>query len=309
MILATGAGGMTGSHLLEVFRSSEIVRTDLRESEGIEKMDVRDLQAILRVMERVRPHLVIHLAAETDVDYCQTDPDHAFRSNYIGTLNVALACQRYGAELAYVSTAGIFDGGKVDAYNEFDHPNPINAYAKSKLEGEHIVQALLPRHYILRAGWMFGGSSKDKKFVGKIAAQCLEGGANPKLRAVNDKFGSPTYAADFLHHLNVVSRSGFFGTYHLVNEGRATRFDVARAVADFLQVGAEVEPVSSSEFVLPAERPTSEYARAYKMKLAGMDTPRDWRLAIRDYLTVRFPEAAMASQSHAIGRAATGAPV
>lgn len=298
MVLATGAGGMTGSHLLSIFKPNEITRTDLRESDGIERMDIRDRDDVFRVVARVRPRLVIHLAAETDVDLCQKDPDHAYRSNYVGTMNLALAAQKYDAELAYVSTAGVFDGAKPDAYTEFDQPNPVNVYAKSKLEGEGVVRSLVPRHYILRAGWMFGGNTKDKKFVGKIAAQCLEGGAKAKLRAVDDKFGSPTYAEDFLRHLRIVANSGYYGTYHIVNKGKATRYDVAAEVADFLQVGAQVEAVSSSEFVLPADRPTSEYARAYRMELIGLETPRDWRLALRDYLAARFPEAAAARQVH-----------
>lgn len=297
MILATGSAGMTGSHLLEVFNPEELVRTDLRESEGISRMDIRDPEDINRVMERVRPRLVIHLAAETDVDLCQKDPDHAYRTNYLGTMNLALACRRFDAELAYVSTAGVFDGTNSDPYTEFDAPNPVNTYARSKLEGERIVQALVPRHYVLRAGWMFGGNTKDKKFVGKIAAQCLDNGTVAKVRAVNDKVGSPTYAHDFLAHLAMVTGTGYYGTYHLVNRGKATRYDVATEVANFLQVGATVEAVSSGEFVLPAQRPSSEYARSYKLELLGLPTLRDWRLALRDYLGARFSDALAARQS------------
>jgi len=291
MYLVTGAAGMTGSHITSVFAQSELFLTDLATSEGIEKLDIRNSPEVDTLIRRLSPKMVIHLAAETNVDFCQQDPDHAFRSNYVGTLNLALACRKYDVELAYVSTAGVFDGKSLQKpYDEFDQPNPINFYAKSKLEGERVVQSLVPRHYILRAGWMFGGNNKDKKFVGKIAQQCIDGAPKAKIKAVYDKFGSPTYAADFLSCLRMVTETGRYGTYHLVNQGKASRYDVACEVANYLQVGAEVQAVASTEFVLPAERPDSEHARSWKIELLGLPTMRPWRAALLDYLRIRFPE-------------------
>src|SRR6516225_2884999 len=196
MILVTGANGMTASHLLDVYQENELFRTDLVESPSIHRMDIRDKEDVMRTVSKVRPSLVLHLAAETDVDRCEQEPDHAYRSNLIGTLNVTLACKQFDIDLVYVSTAGLFDGMKNEPYTEFDPPGPVNIYARSKLEGEKIVQTLHPRHYVVRAGWMFGGRQRDKKFVGKVAARCIEGGDKAEIKAVDDKFGSPTYAKD-----------------------------------------------------------------------------------------------------------------
>jgi dTDP-4-dehydrorhamnose reductase len=194
MILVTGAAGMVGSHLLDVYAESELVRTDLQEAPGIRRMDIRQHDEVMAMVARVRPRLVIHLAAETDVDRCELEPDHAYRSNVIGTLNIAVACQRYDAEMVYVSTTAVFDGLKPEPYTEFDAPAPLSVYAKSKWEGEKLVQSLLSRYYIVRAGWMFGGRGRDKKFVGKIASLCLgQDSKTNEIKAVNDKFGSPTY--------------------------------------------------------------------------------------------------------------------
>jgi len=286
MILVTGANGMTGSHLTDVYGVESMYRTDLQESPGIHVMDIRSIDHVMATMSQVRPDLVIHLAAETDVDLCELQPDHAYRSNMVGTLNMTVACQKYGVDLVYVSTAGLFDGTKKDGYTEFDKPAPVNVYAQAKLEGEKIVQALHPRHYIIRAGWMFGGRHRDKKFVGKIASRCLEGGAEVEIRAVDDKQGSPTYAKDLIEGIRRISGTGLYGLYHLVNGGTpATRYDVAVEIARILQTGTRVAPTSSASFVLPAARPNSEYSRNYKLELMGMNRMPHWKDAMADYLS------------------------
>jgi dTDP-4-dehydrorhamnose reductase len=285
MILVTGAAGMVGSHLLDVFSEGELFRTDLEEEPGIHRMDIRNHDEVMSVVGQVRPRLVIHLAAETDVDRCEREPDHAYRSNAMGTLTVASACQRYDAEMVYVSTTALFDGLKPEPYTEFDAPAPQTVYARSKWEGEKIVQSMLSRHYVVRAGWMFGGRAKDKKFVGKIAALCMrqDSGTN-EIKAVNDKFGSPTYARDLLHTTKLLSESGLFGLYHVVNTGSCTRYEMAVEIAKILGGHVKVVPVTSDAFVLSAPRAQSEAARSYKIELLGLKHLREWREALQDYL-------------------------
>jgi dTDP-4-dehydrorhamnose reductase len=283
MILVTGSGGMMASHLADVYDEELLYRTDLRGNleEGVQAMDIKDRDQVMSTIERVRPRQVIHMGAETDVDRCERDPDHAYRNNTLGTLNIALACQRFDAELVYVSTAGVFDGNKPEPYTEFDAPGPVSVYARSKLEGEKIVQSLLPRHYVVRAGWMFGGKGKDKKFVGKMASLCMTEG---QIKVVNDKFGNPTYAKDLLANLKLLTSQGLYGLYHLVGEGSCSRYDVAREVAAYLGRDLEIVPVNSASFPLPAPRPRSEAARAYKLDLLGLNRMRPWKLALHDYL-------------------------
>ena len=127
MILATGAGGMVGNYISEVYGDNQVHCMDSR------TLDVRDARLVMDTVGQIKPNLVIHLAAETDLDRCEQEADHAYRTNVIGTMNVALACQQHGADLAYVSTAGIFDGLKAEPYTEFDEPSPLNVYAKTKL--------------------------------------------------------------------------------------------------------------------------------------------------------------------------------
>lgn len=279
-VLVTGAAGAVGSYVSEVFEGYELVLTGLS---GPHALDVRDPEAVLRRVTEKRPDLVLHLAAATDVDRCEQEPDLAYAVNALGTQNVVLACRAAGAELVYVSTAGVFDGAKLDPYTEFDEPGPVNVYGRSKLAGERIVADLLDRHYIVRAGWMVGGGRKDAKFVGKIV-ELIERG-EPRLRVVDDKVGSPTYAPDLLAGIRELVRTGYHGLYHMVNAGPASRYDVALAIRDVLgRAELEIEPVSSAYFPLPAPRARSEAMRNYKLELLGLDRMRPWREALGEYL-------------------------
>lgn len=281
-VLVTGAAGAVGSYVRQAFAGDDLVLTDVRGD--CEPLDIADPKAVMDAVTSAAPDVVLHLAAATDVDLCEKEPDLAFLTNAIGTQNVALACARSGATLVYISTAGVFGGEKPEPYTEFDEPGPANVYGHSKLAGERIVMSLLDTFFIVRAGWMIGGSALDRKFVGKIV-DLIEGGAT-HLRAVDDKYGSPTYAKDMLAGIRQLLAGGNYGLYHMVNTGSCTRYEVALAIRDVAGLpGIEVEPVSSAYFPLPAPRARSEAMRNYKLDLLGLNPMRPWREALADYLT------------------------
>lgn len=294
-MLVTGAAGVVGGYTADVFSDHELVLTDI--VGDMDRLDVRDQQAVRAVVLEARPDVVIHLAAATDVDQCEQEPDHAFSTNAIGTRNVALACRESSAVLVYTSTAGVFGGEKVEPYTEFDAPAPANIYGHSKLAGERIVEALLDRYYIARAGWMVGGGPKEKKFVGMML-RFIDAGER-RLRAVDDKLGTPTYAKDLAAGLRVLVESGYYGLYHLVNAGGScSRYDVAFALCEILgRDDVEVEPVSSAYFPLPAPRARSEAMVNYKLELLGINPMRPWRDALEAYVTTELGLAPAATSS------------
>jgi len=282
-ILVTGAAGVVGKYVRDVFADHDLIPTDI--VGDVPVLDVADAGAVLSYVADARPEIVIHLAAATDVDRCEQDPDLAFRTNAIGTQNVALACREVDAILVYTSTAGVFGGDKPEPYTEFDEPAPANVYGHSKLAGERVVQTLLERFYIVRAGWMVGGGPADKKFVGKML-EMIDGGAT-HLRAVDDKLGTPTYAKDLATGIRGLLDTGYFGLYHLVNGGDAcSRYDVAVALCEILgRTDVSVERVSSAYFPLPAPRARSEAMINYKLQLLGIDRQRHWRDALASYVS------------------------
>ncbi|MFH1581657.1 MAG: dTDP-4-dehydrorhamnose reductase [Pseudomonadota bacterium] len=276
MILVTGANGMVGSYVKDVFADEDLVLTDIPE------MDVCDKNKVFSLVDKHKPHLILHLAAETDVDKCEKEVDHAYRTNALGVLNVALACQRFSAEMVYISTGGVFNGDPKQVHTEFDLPDPINIYSKAKYEGENIVRELLNKYYIFRAGWMIGGGpQKDKKFVGKMI-ELLK--ARPEVDVVNDKFGSPTFARDFVKGIKKIIKTGNYGLYHLVNNGVVSRYEIAQEMVRILGRQVKINPVTSDRFPLPAPRAASEAMKNYKLQLLGIDPMPDWKEALREYL-------------------------
>jgi dTDP-4-dehydrorhamnose reductase len=286
---------MLGSAVFPAFVDAghDVAATDLeprqvRDDLSMDRLDVRDAEAVLAAVRMMDPDLVLHLAAETDLEVCEGSPDHAYRTNTIGTHNVAIAARDVGATLVYISTAGVFDGEKTDgAYTEFDDARPINVYGRSKFEGERIVPRLVPESFVVRAGWMVGGASKDHKFVAKVIGQLRDGARS--IRAVTDKLGTPTYTADFALNLLELVDTRFYGLYHMACLGDGSRYDVAREIVSFYgRDDVEVEPVSSEAFVAdyPAPRPRSEMMRNHMLDLRDMNRMRPWQVALREYLTI-----------------------
>jgi len=281
-IYVTGADGMLGSALVPLFRTAyDVMGTDLPE------YDITNAEAVKETIVAFSPDIVIHLASMTDVDGCETDPETARRVNVTGTENVAVACRDCGAAMIYISTGMIYNGRKPGPYTEYDKPDPVNIYGRTKYEGELAVMKHLSRYYIFNTCWIFGGGPEDKKFVAKIISLGRE---KDRLEVVDDTFGSPTYTVDLSGAIFEFLDEGGFeaksGRYHCAGRGCVTRLELAREIFSIAGIkDCELVPVSSEKFNLPAPRPRMEALRNYSLDLLGFHLMRDWREALRDYVT------------------------
>jgi dTDP-4-dehydrorhamnose reductase len=265
-ILITGADGMVGSYI------DFGIKTNRR------SLDVTDLKEATAVIEKYKPEAILHLAAETDVDRCERDPEYAYLVNGCGTYNMASLARKFGIKLIYVSTAGVFDGKKDSPYNEDDVPNPQNYYGHSKFLGELAVRGMLDDYMIVRACWMMGGGpKKDQKFIAKIIAQLVKP-ETKEINAVNDQIGAPTFGKDLVAAIKELIKTDSVGIYHLANKGVVSRFDVAKKIADLVRPDVKVNSVSASFFNLDAKRTANE-AMASKV-----DLMRPWDQAVEDYI-------------------------
>jgi dTDP-4-dehydrorhamnose reductase len=293
-VLITGAGGMLGNAVYPYFSSrfANLTATDKDVSERwLSHLDVRDAAELRSRFESIKPTLVLHLAACTDLEFCEVHADVAKDTNDTATSMVASLCEEYGATLVYISTAGVFDGRKEGFYTEEDQPRPIMVYGQTKYDGELHAAANCSRHFIVRAGWMVGGgAAKDHKFVHHILGQIVSGAR--LIHAVNDRFGTPTYTHDFALNLFRLLDSRKYGTYHMVCEGSGTRYDVARHILDICgRTDIELKSVDSSFFESNyfAPRPVSEMMLNANLSALGINLMRPWREALRDYVTREFP--------------------
>jgi dTDP-4-dehydrorhamnose reductase len=286
-VLITGGNGMLGQAVYKTFAASSqnIRATDIDCGESwLEFLDVRDMARCEAFFSGFNPTLVLHLAALTDLEFCEQNPKDAWSTNALGTENIAILCRKHASTMVYISSAGVFDGAQ-EFYNDFDEPNPIGIYARSKFHGEKFVGRHLPEHYTFRAGWMMGGGpKKDKKFINKLFRQIQSG--TKKIHVVGDKAGTPTYTVDFAEGIKRVVQSGFYGIYNQVCHGSCSRLELARYFVELLGLsGVEVLEVDSNFFTQQyfAPRPSSEKLVNLKLGLRGLDSMRDWRTCLAEY--------------------------
>jgi dTDP-4-dehydrorhamnose reductase len=207
-------------------------------------------------------------------------------TNTISVENAVYIANNLNIPLLYISTAGIFDG-KQDTYDDWDLPNPLGHYARSKYAGEVFVEKNIQKHLICRAGWMMGaGPKKDKKFVQKIMQQIKDG--KKELFIVNDKLGAPTYTHDFAQNVKLLLEKEYWGLYNMVCGGITGRFEVAEELIKILKLEDDVKviPVDSSYWKKEyyAERPPSERLVDKKLELRGVNVMRDWKICLEEYI-------------------------
>ncbi len=272
-IAITGGRGQLGRELERTLSPHHAVHIlDLPES------DIT-LPSQIDVLAGLTPDLVIHAAAMTDVDGCARDPLAAYRANALGTQNVALACQRAGAPMVYISTNEVFDGAKASPYLEFDEPHAINAYGASKLAGERLVQMLLDRFYIVRTAWLYAAGGNN--FPKKILAAARDKGA---LAVVADEVANPTYAPDLARALARLIETNHFGIYHLVNQGASSRYDFAARILQLAGLGhIPLTPITLAEYPRASTPPRNGALENFVAATALGIQLRTWQEALEEY--------------------------
>lgn len=287
-IYLAGSGGMLGQAFHQVFGSDYQLRcTDKDVNEPwLDLLDFRDLDGYRKDVESFRPDYLFHLGAHTDLEYCEQHVEDTYLTNTTSVENAVWIANRLDIPLLYISTAGIVDGSK-DSFDDWDLPNPLGHYARSKYAGEIYVTQNARRHLVCRAGWMMGGGPrKDKKFVQKIMKQLKSG--KTELNVVRDKLGTPTYTMDFAANVKALVEAEYWGLYNMVCEGVTSRLEVAHELVDAVGMKdrVRINEVDSdffkAEFFAP--RPDSERLLNRKLTLRNMNRMRDWRVALRDYV-------------------------
>jgi len=287
-IYIAGCGGMLGEAFYKVFGAEYELRcTDIDVNESwLSYLDFRDYDAYLKDVSEFEPDYLFHLGAYTDLEYCETHQNDTYITNTMSVENGVYIANKLDIPILYISTAGIFDGTK-DTFDDWDKPNPLGHYARSKYAGEVFVENNCRKHLICRAGWMMGaGPKKDKKFVQKIMSQIKSG--KDELFIVNDKLGTPTYTHDFALNVKALLEREYWGLYNMVCDGVTGRFEVALELIDILGLKDKIKvtPVESSFFEKEyfAERPPSERLVDKKLDIRGLNTMRDWRICLKEYL-------------------------
>jgi len=271
-VLVAGAGGQLGRDLVDALtangggRAHDVVATDR------DRLDVADRDAVLQAMGALRPDVVVHAAAWTAVDDCEGDPDRAMAVNALGTRHVAEGARQVGAHVCYLSTDYVFDGRATRPYAEWDEPNPLSVYGRSKLAGE---KELDPGHAVVRTSWVCGRHGAN--IVHTVLRLSAEGGT---LHFVDDQHGCPTFTSDLAQAVCSLALSRRPGVFHVTNQGPTTWFGFARAILAAAGHDPErVEAVATDALdpPRPAPRPANSVLDNAALRLSGLPLLPPWQ--------------------------------
>jgi len=263
-VLVTGASGLVGGQLFAA--SSEYAETYGtylgQKKEKLIKLDITDAETVFSAIMKLRPDVIIHTAALTNVDYCETDRKMAWKVNVEGTKNIANVAKAVGAKLVYISTDYVFDG-KYGPYSEDDAPSPINYYGTTKLEAEKITAAI-DKWIIVRSTWIYDISSDPKNFVRRLIDILSQ---NREMKVPKDQIANPTLARYLASSIVELIRKDFNGTINIAGSTRLSKYDFAKKAAERFHLDASlIVPVTSEELAQPALRPKN---CGFKLAKAG----------------------------------------
>jgi len=292
-IYMAGVGGMLGEAFYQVFSEEGHERrcSDKNVSEEwLHQLDFRDYHAYRKEVMQFQPDYIFHIGAYTDLESCELNPDDTYATNTLSVEHAVCLANELEVPILYISTAGIFDGKK-DLYDDWDMPNPLGVYARSKYMGERFVVENATRYFVCRAGWMMGGGpEKDKKYISKIMRQLKDG--SRVLNIVDDRDGTPTYTIDFARTCQKLFQTEFYGLYNMVCGGQTSRLEVTSEILSIagLSDKVDINTVSSDFFKEEyfAARPESERLVNKKLGLRNLDLMRDWKICLKEYMDERF---------------------
>lgn len=271
-IWITGAEGHIGTALIDLLEGVEyqLLPTDINE------VDITKIDEVTQFVHVNRPDVVINCAGLTDVQECENNVDEAYRVNAIGVRNVALAANEVNAKVIQISTDDVFDKESRIPYNEFDNVHPRTIYGKSKEAGEKILTQLLNRFVIIRSSWIYG---IGRDFVDEVLRNVGQG---KTMEVPNNQYAAPTSAKELAKVIRYFIDNEEYGLYHVVCPGSCSRYEFARTILEYSGKAGELDlyPVVIED----SARPTYSVLDNMMIRLTGIEEPKEWKTALKEYL-------------------------
>jgi dTDP-4-dehydrorhamnose reductase len=280
-ILLVGALGQLGTDLRKILTADEVIPVD------IEELDVRDGEQVNAMVDGLRPDVLLNCSAFNRVDEAEDSPEAAFAVNTFAVRNLALGARRADAKLVHFSSDYVFDGPGRRPYVETDLPCPRSIYGVSKLAGEAMVQAIWPKHFLIRTCGLYGYTGSRDKGTNFVESMFRLAGRNGPLRVVNDQVCTPTSTVDLARAVASLLPTERFGLYHLTNAGACTWYEFAQAIFAEAGLHPDLQPCTSDQFPVKAKRPDYSVLDNRKYRAEGFADMRPWQEALTDYLRGR----------------------
>jgi dTDP-4-dehydrorhamnose reductase len=284
-VLIVGADGQLGTDLCKSLAGTDLIPLNQND------IEITDIDSVLSACRKHHPQVIINTASYIKVDDCEDNLDLAYRVNVLGARNLAVAAHSCGAALAHLSTDYVFggDSGRSVPYTEFDTTAPLNAYGKSKLAGEQLIQSLCCKYFIIRTSVLYGTAACIGKGTNFVDSVIKLAGWQKELRMVSDQVFSTTFSRDLAGKISELIRTQYYGIFHITNRGACSWYDFAEEILRISGSKSRVIPIAGAEYITRAVRPGYTVLSNYHLKLAGLGDMRDWHEALLDYMTEKFP--------------------
>ena len=290
-ILITGSNGQLGNELQKIVATGKAeigaVSEEIKNAEvfamDVDTLDITNLEQVKKVLNEVKPDVVINCAAATNVDGCEANQDLAFKINSLGPRNLAMVAEELGAKIVQVSTDYVFSGVGETPLKESDLVAPVSVYGKTKLLGEEFVRDFSSKYYIVRTAWLYG-------YVGHnfVYTMMKLGKDRDTLSVVNDQLGNPTHANDLAYHILKLIQTEEYGVYHCTGKGECSWYDFASEIMKLSGRNCTVNPCTSIEYksMYPnsADRPAYSSLDNMMLRCTVGDEMRDWKDAIKTFM-------------------------
>jgi len=274
-IIITGCNGQLGREINKYYsdkRGFEFVNTD------VDELDITNIEAVMELVNGVKPYAIINCAAYTAVDACETNQDLAFKINTLGPRNLAIAAESVGAKMVHISTDYVFDGTKEGAYMEYDKTNPQSVYGVTKARAEEMIRHFSRRYFIFRTAWLYGDGKNFVKTMLKLSED------HDSVTVVADQFGAPTSALELVKAIDSIIFTENYGTYHATCEGICNWAEFAEEIFRLAGKKTKVIHTTSESYNAPAKRPHNSILENYMLKMVGGYQFSDWHDAIVVYM-------------------------
>lgn len=274
-ILVTGACGQLGSDVINVLTKNSFNAIGI----DIHDVDLLDFNGTKSLVFGINPDVIIHCAAYTAVDLAEKEHQICMDINANSTENIAKIAREINAKMVYISTDYVFSGNDNQPHNEYEKPNPINFYGKSKLLGEKFVQENLEKYFIVRTSWVFGKNGNN--FVNKMLNISKE---KSEIAVVSDQIGSPTYTVHLAYFIAELVKTDKYGIYHATGSGHCSWDEFARKIFELMSIDIRIRKISSAEFPAAAKRPYNSRLSNNTLIKSGFKTLPNWEIGLEEYL-------------------------
>ncbi len=269
-----GASGRLGHALCEAYENN----SDFKLLKSDKEVPVENLEEVLLFANMNRPNVIINCAGMTNDELCEKNPDEAYRINALGARNLAIAARRLDVKMIQISTDDVFGGQQAVAKNEFDVPQPISVYGKSKLAGEELVKSLTDKHIIVRSSWVYGVGTYD--FVDYVLEKAK---GQEEIELPYDSYSTPTSANALAEFVEKLIDTDEYGIFHASCEGGCSRADWAREI--LRTVGQSHVAVRTGN--LEQIKPPFTLLDNMMMRLTNVYSMPEWKEELHAYLKER----------------------